>query len=51
MKTWLKNLKELIDRFGDKVKYPLDVACEIDGERVDIDCTEEFLMKQFLTLV
>lgn len=32
--------KELIERFGDKVKYPLDVACEIDGERVDIDCGE-----------
>lgn len=29
--------KELIDKFGDKVKYPIDVACEIDGERVDID--------------
>ena len=29
--------KELIERFGDKVKYPIDVACEIDGERVDID--------------
>ncbi|WP_405296080.1 phosphoglycerate kinase [Methanobrevibacter sp.] len=32
--------KELIDRFGDKVKYPIDVACEINGERVDIDSTE-----------
>ncbi len=32
--------KELIERFGDKVKYPIDVACEIDGERVDIDNTE-----------
>ncbi len=32
--------KELIDRFGDKVKYPIDVACERDGERVDIDYTE-----------
>ena len=32
--------KELIERFGDKVKYPIDVACEIDGERVDIDCGE-----------
>ena len=32
--------KELIDRFGDKVKYPIDVACEIDGERVDIDSEE-----------
>lgn len=32
--------KELIDRFGDKVKYPIDAACEIDGERVDIDYTE-----------
>ncbi len=29
--------KELIERFGDKIKYPIDVACEIDGERVDID--------------
>ena len=29
--------RELIERFGDKVKYPIDVACEIDGERVDID--------------
>ena len=29
--------KDLIDRFGDKVKYPIDAACEIDGERVDID--------------
>ena len=29
--------KELIERFGDKVKYPIDVACEIDDERVDID--------------
>ena len=26
--------KDLIERFGDKVKYPIDVACEIDGERV-----------------
>ena len=32
--------KELIERFGDKVKYPIDVACEIDGERVDIDSNE-----------
>ncbi len=32
--------KELIDRFGDKVKYPIDAACEIDGERVDIDAGE-----------
>ena len=32
--------KELIDRFGDKVKYPIDVACEINGERVDIDIGE-----------
>lgn len=32
--------KELIERFGDKVKYPVDVACEIDGERVDIDYKE-----------
>lgn len=30
----------LIERFGDKVKYPIDVACEIDGERVDIDIGE-----------
>ena len=32
--------KELIERFGDKVKYPIDVACEINGERVDIDSDE-----------
>ncbi len=32
--------KELIERFGDKVKYPIDVACEIDHERVDIDSEE-----------
>ena len=32
--------RELIERFGDKVKYPIDVACEIDGERVDIDNDE-----------
>ena len=32
--------KQLIERFGDKVKYPIDVACEIDGERVDIDIGE-----------
>jgi phosphoglycerate kinase len=32
--------KELIERFGDKVKYPIDVACEIDGKRVDIDFEE-----------
>ena len=32
--------KDLIKRFGDKVKHPIDVACEIDGERVDIDFTE-----------
>jgi phosphoglycerate kinase len=36
----VEKAKELIDRFGDKVKYPIDVACEIDGERVDIDYTE-----------
>ena len=33
-------VKNLIERFGDKVKYPIDVACEIDGERKDIDYTE-----------
>ena len=32
--------KELLERFGDKVKYPIDVACEIDGQRVDIDIGE-----------
>lgn len=32
--------RELIERFGDKVKYPIDVACEIDGERADIDIEE-----------
>ena len=32
--------KDLIDEFGDKVKYPIDVACEINGNRVDIDSSE-----------
>lgn len=32
--------KDLIDEFGDKVKYPIDVACEINGNRVDIDSAE-----------
>ena len=32
--------EELIKRFGDKVKYPIDIAVERDGERVDIDCDE-----------
>lgn len=32
--------KDLIDRFGDKVKYPIDVACEINNDRVDIDVDE-----------
>ena len=32
--------KDLIERFDDKVKYPIDVACQIDGNRVDIDSTE-----------
>lgn len=32
--------KELIERFGDKVKYPIDVACEINGQRVDVDNSE-----------
>ena len=32
--------KELIERFGDKVKYPIDVACQINGNRVDIDSSE-----------
>ena len=36
----VEKAKELIDRFGDKVKYPIDVACEINGERVDIDIGE-----------
>ena len=33
----VEKARGLIERFGDKVKYPIDVACEIDGERVDID--------------
>ena len=32
--------KELIDRFGDKIRYPLDIAIDGDGERVDIDFEE-----------
>ena len=36
----VEKAKELIERFGDKVKYPIDVACELDGQRVDIDVGE-----------
>lgn len=36
----VEKAKELIDKFGDKVKYPIDVACDIDGQRVDIDFKE-----------
>ena len=32
--------KDLIERFGDKVKCPIDVACEKNGGRVDIDVGE-----------
>ncbi|MCR5027413.1 MAG: phosphoglycerate kinase [Methanobrevibacter sp.] len=32
--------RELIERFGDKVKYPIDVAIEKDGERADVDIDE-----------
>ena len=32
--------RDLIERFGDKVKYPIDVAIEKDGERVDVDIDE-----------
>ena len=31
---------ELIERFGDKVKYPVDIAVDRNGERVDIDFEE-----------
>lgn len=39
-KDMVEKSKELIERFGDKVKYPIDVACEIEGDRVDIDIGE-----------
>jgi len=29
--------KDLINRFGDKVKYPVDIAIDKNDERVDID--------------
>lgn len=30
--------RNLIEKFGNKVKYPIDVAIEKDGERKDVDC-------------
>lgn len=39
-KDMVEKSRELIERFGDKIKYPIDVACEIDGDRVDIDNSE-----------
>ncbi len=32
--------EELVEKFGNKVKYPIDVAIEKDGERKDVDCGE-----------
>ena len=32
--------KDLLERFGDKIKYPIDIAIDGDGERVDIDSGE-----------
>ena len=32
--------KDLIERFGDKVKYTIDVAIEVNDERVDVDIDE-----------
>ena len=32
--------RDLIERFGDKVKYPIDIAIDRNGERVDIDNEE-----------
>ena len=32
--------KDLLERFGDKIKYPIDIAIEEDDERVDIDSDE-----------
>ena len=39
-KDMVTRSEELIERFGDKVKYPIDVACQINGNRVDIDSSE-----------
>ena len=32
--------KDLLERFGDKIEYPIDIAIDGDGERVDIDSGE-----------
>ena len=32
--------KDLLERFGDKIKYPIDIAIDGAGERVDIDSGE-----------
>ncbi len=39
-KDMVAKSKYLIERFGDKVKYPLDIAVERNNERVDIDFKE-----------
>ena len=32
--------RKLIERFGDKIRYPLDVAVDSNGERIDVDFEE-----------
>lgn len=36
--SMVSKARNLIEKFGNKVKYPIDVAIEKDGERKDVDC-------------
>ena len=38
--SMVSKAEELVEKFGNKVKYPIDVAIEKDGERKDVDCGE-----------
>ena len=35
--SMVSKAEELVEKFGNKVKYPIDVAIEKDGERKDVD--------------
>ena len=36
----VEKAKLMIDKFGDKIKYPIDAAIELNGERADVSIDE-----------
>ena len=39
-RSMVDKVKGLLDKFGDKIVYPKEVACSVDGERVDVSIDE-----------